>query len=112
MDTKSILAKLIKIASNQQQALRKLSQMGTGVRVKFHHPQYFAKLAKNLFKNAVGDDRVSVEVYQDRLAFYDGSGEMDHPELQKLVMQACASVEQSLNLDQGELFNYSNIEVA
>ena len=112
MDTKSILSQLIKIAHNQQRVIHKLAQMGTGVRVKFHHPQYFAKLAKHLFQSSVGDDRVSIEVYQDRVTFYDGSGEMDNPELQKLVMHACASLERSLNLDHGELFNYSGLEVA
>lgn len=51
---------------------QKMAQMGAGIRVKFHHPQYFAPSAK----------------------------------------KACAAVEQKMNLDLGELFNYKQIEAA
>jgi hypothetical protein len=115
VNTNEILKKLASIYGNQQKIIYKLAQSGVGVRVKFHHPQYFAKFARDLFENAlshVGNDAVSVEIYHDRVTFFDGAGTMDGSQLQNLVKQACAAVEQNLNLNHGELFNYNNLEFA
>ena len=63
MSADEILKKLANIYGNQQKIIHKLAQMGAGVRVKFHHPQYFAKFARDLFENAlshVGNDAISV----------------------------------------------------
>src|SRR5260370_30243858 len=109
MNTKDVLETLVKIANSQQKVIHKLAQMGAGVRVKFHHPQYFAKFAKELFENTIGNS-ISVEIYHDRVTFFDGSGSIDSKELHNLAKQLCGSVEQSLHLNHGELFNYDNLE--
>src|ERR1700722_14370299 len=115
MSTDEILKKLASVYGSQQKIIHKLAQMGAGVRVKFHHPQYFSKFAKDLFENAlthVGSDAVNVEIYHDRVAFFDGAGTLDKTQLESLVKQACTAVEQNLNLNHGELFNYNDLETA
>ncbi len=91
---------------------QKMAQMGAGIRVKFHHPQYFAPSAKNQIISAVLDPNVSVEVYMDYVTFFDGSGTMGSEQLKDEAKKACAAVEQKMNLDLGELFNYKQIEAA
>lgn len=115
MSSDKILKKLASVYGNQQKIIHKLAQMGAGIRVQFHHPQYFAKFARDLFENAlshVGNDTVKVEIYHDRVTFFDGAGTLDTNQLESLVKQACAAIEQNLNLSHGELFNYSDLEGA
>lgn len=112
MDNDQIIRLLVKIASDQQNVLEKLAQMGTGVRVRFHHPQFFARFAKDLFQQAVSNDHITVEVYEDRITFFDGSGTLGSDELRSIAMNACSKVEDMLNIGKGELFNYHQLEVA
>jgi hypothetical protein len=112
MSEKEILKKLIKIANNQQKAITKLAQMGAGATVRFHHPQYFARVASSLFENAVGNRNISIILSPDKATFFDDSGTMDYPTLQQTVTQTCIIVEKSLHLIHGELFNYDDLKPA
>lgn len=89
-----------------------VAQSGAAVRVKFHHLQYFAKYAKYLFESNEITRLVSVEIYDDRVTFIDGSGSIDGSKLREIAEERCAMVEASLHLNHGELFNYSNLEYA
>jgi hypothetical protein len=88
------------------------AQMGAGIRVKFRHPQYFAKFAEYLFQNNQIDKPISVEIYSDRVVFFDGSGSRDGQQMREIAEEKCAMVEATLHLNHGELFNYSDMEHA
>lgn len=103
-----ILEKLIKIASNQQKVLTKLAQMGAGVKIRFVHPQYFAKYAEHLFKQFIKHSDVDIAIYDDRVSFGDGGGTLDNDELHQIATECCVALEQHLGADRGEIFVYNS----
>lgn len=107
-DTK-IIEKLVKIISNQHKVLTKLAQMGAGVRIKFTHPQYFAKYAEHLFKQFIKNNDVDVAIYDDRVSFGDGGGTIGGDELHQIATECCIAVEQHLGANKGEIFVYNSI---
>jgi hypothetical protein len=114
MNEKSIISKLINIATNQQKILQKLAQMGAGVRIHYTSPQVLIHLLQDQisdFANKI-DPNISVGVYKHHLSFFDGAGTLGGDELDNKAIHICDELEKHFHLFHGELFNYSNIESA
>lgn len=84
--------------------------MGVGVRIRFTHPQYFAKFGKHLFEQFIKHDAVDIAIYDDRVSFGDVSGTLGVAELHKIAIECCMAVEQHLGADKGEMFVYNSPE--
>lgn len=116
MNNKVILEKLIKIANNQQKAIKKIAQVGVIVRVNFNSPQYFSRFLSdsilNNFRKICHDvnDGIDIEVKHEGMSVIDGGGIFDGKEFEEIAKDICAAIEKSLQLDHGELFDYSHLE--
>lgn len=108
MNSKSILARLIKIAQNQHQALRKLAQMGAGEEINFTSPQYFAPICHSLFKKICNNENIHITINTHSVMFMDSSGELSSQELKNLLKDCCHKIERELNRKDGEIFDYKN----